>query len=58
MANKLSNLKDKLLQARKLADNENEKLRKFTEEWNLHRISVCQNTLRSIVSILEENIVD
>lgn len=58
LRNKLVSATDNLKDLARTVNSENDKLTRFIKDWNLRKASVCQNVLRSIISILEETAVD
>lgn len=58
LRNKLVSATDNLKEMSKTVHNENAKLQTFIQEWNHRKAAVCQNVLRSVVAMLEENAVD
>lgn len=58
MKAKLTESKTKLDEETTKVLMENQKIKQFTQHWKKQRHSVFQNTLRSIISILEEHYAD
>ena len=58
MKNKLADADDKYKECKSIATDTNDKIQAFLKQWKAQREIVCQNTLRTVITICEENYID